>query len=119
MSEHEAIPGSVHQQPKATGSARKRLANPAQLRIDESVRPAAPGPRLGSRGARGPASAGQPADAEVLTPEDVADLLHVDRETVYRMARRHEIPAFKVGTKWRFRRVGLRVWMQELEARAE
>jgi hypothetical protein len=35
------------------------------------------------------------------------------------MARRHEILAFKVGTKWRFRRAGLRVWMQALEARAD
>jgi excisionase family DNA binding protein len=60
--------------------------------------------------------AGEP---EVLTPEDVAELLHIDRETVYRMARRHEIPAFKVGTKWRFRRAGLSEWMQALEAQAD
>ena len=60
-----------------------------------------------------------PEEPEVLTPEDVAELLHIDRETVYRMARRHEIPAFKVGTKWRFRRAGLRVWMQALEAQAD
>ena len=66
------------------------------------------------------APAGVPPDEpEVLTPEDVAELLHIDRETVYRMARRHEIPAFKVGTKWRFRRAGLRVWMQALEAQAD
>jgi excisionase family DNA binding protein len=119
MSEHEAIPGSVHQLPKAPSQARKRRANPAQLRIDESVRSAAPAQRFQGRSARRPTPSGQPADAEVLTPEDVADLLHVDRETVYRMARRHEIPAFKVGTKWRVRRVGLRVWMQELEARED
>ena len=33
-----------------------------------------------------------------LTPEDVAALLQVDRETIYRMARRGELPAFKVST---------------------
>ena len=31
-----------------------------------------------------------------LTPEDVAVLLQIDRETVYRMARRGDLPAFKV-----------------------
>jgi excisionase family DNA binding protein len=117
MSEHEAIPGSVQQLPKAPSPARKSRANPAQLRIDEGVRPAAPAPRFQGRSAQPRQPDRQPADAEVLTPKDVADLLHVDRETVYRMARRHQIPAFKVGTKWRFRRIGLRVWMQELEAR--
>ena len=30
-----------------------------------------------------------------LTPEDVAVLLQIDRETVYRMARRGELPAFE------------------------
>jgi excisionase family DNA binding protein len=37
------------------------------------------------------------------TPEDVAALLRVDRETVYRMARRGELPGFKVSSRWRFR----------------
>jgi excisionase family DNA binding protein len=34
-----------------------------------------------------------------LTPEDVAALLRIDRETVYRMARRGELPAFKVSRR--------------------
>jgi excisionase family DNA binding protein len=117
MSEHQAFPRSVQQLPKAPSPARTRRANPAQLRIDDSVRPDVPAPRVHGRSTQRRQPNRQPADAEVLTPDDVADLLHVDRETVYRMARRHEIPAFKVGTKWRFRRVGLRVWMQELEGR--
>ena len=48
-----------------------------------------------------------------LTPEDVAALLQVDRETIYRMARRGELPAFKVSTRWRFLPSQLQRWMEE------
>ena len=37
-----------------------------------------------------------------MTPEDVAVLLQINRETVYRMARHGELPAFKVSSRWRF-----------------
>jgi excisionase family DNA binding protein len=50
-----------------------------------------------------------------LTPEDVAVLLQVDRETVYRMARRGELPAFKVSSRWRFLPSRLQRWMEEQE----
>ena len=103
--------------PDAPSTARKRLANPAQLRLGDGVRSAPQAKGATSHRGQQRATARVPPDEpEVLTPEDVAELLHIDRETVYRMARRHEIPAFKVGTKWRFRRAGLRVWMQALES---
>ncbi|MEO8690877.1 MAG: helix-turn-helix domain-containing protein [Solirubrobacteraceae bacterium] len=50
-----------------------------------------------------------------LTPEDVALLLRIDRETVYRMARRGELPAFKVSSRWRFLPSRLQRWMEEQE----
>ncbi len=50
-----------------------------------------------------------------MTPEDVALLLRIDRETVYRMARRGELPAFKVSSRWRFLPSRLQRWMQEQE----
>jgi excisionase family DNA binding protein len=50
-----------------------------------------------------------------LTPEDVAVLLRIDRETVYRMARRGELPAFKVSSRWRFLPSRLQRWMEEQE----
>ncbi len=50
-----------------------------------------------------------------MTPEDVAVLLRIDRETVYRMARRGELPAFKVSSRWRFLPSRLQRWMQEQE----
>ena len=53
-----------------------------------------------------------------LTPEDVAVLLQIDRETVYRMARRGELPAFKVSSRWRFLPSRLQRWMEEQERQA-
>jgi excisionase family DNA binding protein len=50
-----------------------------------------------------------------MTPEDVAVLLQIDRETVYRMARRGELPAFKVSNRWRFLPSHLQRWMEEQE----
>jgi excisionase family DNA binding protein len=51
----------------------------------------------------------------LLTPEDVAELLQVDRETIYRMARRGELPAIKVARHWRFRAARIDRWLRDLE----
>lgn len=48
-----------------------------------------------------------------LTPEDVAALLQINRETVYRIARRGELPAFKVSSRWRFLPSRLQRWMEQ------
>jgi excisionase family DNA binding protein len=53
-----------------------------------------------------------------LTPEEVAVLLQIDRETVYRMARRGDRPAFKVSSRWRFLPSRLQRWMEEQERQA-
>ena len=37
-----------------------------------------------------------------LTTQDVQELLHVDKSTVYRMAEDGRLPAVKVGRQWRF-----------------
>ena len=49
---------------------------------------------------------------EVLTIRDVADLLNVGTKTVYTMAQNGELPAFKVGGQWRFRRADIDMWIQ-------
>ena len=50
-----------------------------------------------------------------LTPQDVAVLLQIDRETVYRMARRGDLPAFKVSSRWRFLPSRRQRWKEEQE----
>ena len=37
-----------------------------------------------------------------LTTQDVQELLHVDKSTVYRMAEDGRLPGVKVGRQWRF-----------------
>jgi excisionase family DNA binding protein len=48
---------------------------------------------------------------EVLTVEEVAQLLHLHVMTVYRLAKEGKLPGFKVGGRWRFQREVLEQWM--------
>ena len=41
---------------------------------------------------------------EILTPDEVADLLKVSKKTVLRLVHGGELAATKVGRAWRFRR---------------
>jgi excisionase family DNA binding protein len=38
----------------------------------------------------------------MLRVSEVADYLHVSRSTIFRLLKRNELPAFKVGSDWRF-----------------
>ncbi len=51
-------------------------------------------------------------DQTVLTTEAAAQMLGVHIETIRRLARRKELPSFKVGKDWRFRREALLQWME-------
>ena len=48
---------------------------------------------------------------EALTTRKAAELLGAHVETIRRLARRGEIPCYKMGKDWRFRRDALRRWM--------
>lgn len=48
---------------------------------------------------------------EILTLEEVAAYLKAGRRTVYRLAANGQIPAFKLGGTWRFRRTELDQWI--------
>jgi excisionase family DNA binding protein len=50
---------------------------------------------------------------EILTFREVAKLLKVADKTVYTMAQKGTMPAFKVGGLWRFRRQDLDAWISE------
>ena len=43
-------------------------------------------------------------ESEILTLDEVAAFLKAGKRTVYRLAQKGEIPAFKLGGTWRFRR---------------
>lgn len=54
----------------------------------------------------------QPA---IMTVREVADYLRMHEMTIYRMARQGEIPAYKVGNRWRFNRQRLEEWLSAHE----
>ena len=47
----------------------------------------------------------------LLTVEQVAGYLKVDKFTVYRLVAAKEMPAFKVGNQWRFKRSLIDGWL--------
>jgi len=55
---------------------------------------------------------------EILTLPEVAQLLKVAEKTAYTMAQKGELPAFKVGGQWRFRRTDLDAWIDAKTRRA-
>jgi len=48
---------------------------------------------------------------QAMTVRDVASYLNVDEKTVYRLAKRGELPGFKVAGAWRFKRSDLDAWI--------
>jgi excisionase family DNA binding protein len=49
----------------------------------------------------------------LLTAEQVARYLRVDKFTVYRLIAQKKIPAFKVGNQWRFKQELLDDWLKK------
>ena len=56
-------------------------------------------------------------DDKVLTVTEVAEYLHVHPSTIYRLLRKREIPAFRVGSDWRFNRESIDEWRTSREKR--
>lgn len=49
----------------------------------------------------------------LLTAEQVAQYLKVDKFTIYRLVTQKKIPAFKVGNQWRFKKSMIDAWLHE------
>jgi excisionase family DNA binding protein len=52
---------------------------------------------------------------KVMTLEETADYLRVHPSTVYRLVKRRQLPAFKVGSDWRFNLESIDRWCEEAE----
>ena len=55
---------------------------------------------------------------EFLTMKEVATLLKIGEKTAYTMAQRGELPGFKVGGQWRFKRADIDRWIEKQTADA-
>jgi nitrogen PTS system EIIA component len=49
----------------------------------------------------------------LLTTEQVARYLKVDKFTVYRLVTQRKIPALKVGSQWRYKKKLIDAWLLE------
>jgi len=49
----------------------------------------------------------------LMTIEQVAEYLRVDKFTVYRLVTQKKIPAFKVGSQWRFKQNLIEDWLKK------
>jgi excisionase family DNA binding protein len=50
---------------------------------------------------------------DLLTVKEVAEYLRVNQYTVYRLVSQKKLPAFKVGSQWRFERTLLDRWLKK------
>jgi excisionase family DNA binding protein len=50
---------------------------------------------------------------QLLTLEQVAAYLNVDKFTVYRLLADKDLPAFKVGNQWRFKKKLIENWLKK------
>jgi excisionase family DNA binding protein len=55
---------------------------------------------------------------EILTIDEVAEYLKLKLKTAYALVARGDIPGFKVGGQWRFRKSEIDRWIKEQEKRA-
>jgi excisionase family DNA binding protein len=53
--------------------------------------------------------------ARILTLENVAQYLRVHPSTIYRLLKKKQLPAFKVGRDWRFNLESIDRWRAEAE----
>lgn len=51
--------------------------------------------------------------SDLIRIKEVARILDVTEKTVYRMANDSEIPAFKIGGSWRFKRKEITEWLEK------
>jgi excisionase family DNA binding protein len=56
---------------------------------------------------------------KLLTTDQVARYLNIDKFTVYRLVTQRKIPAFKVGNQWRFKKNMIDAWLLKNSNRKE
>ncbi len=54
--------------------------------------------------------------ANVMTLEEAAEFLKVHPSTIYRLVKKRSLPAFKMGSDWRFNQESIERWIEDGEA---
>lgn len=56
---------------------------------------------------------------EILTIKELSAYLKTSEKTIYRLLSKNEIPAFKVGTSWRFSKPDIEAWIKDNKQNTE
>jgi excisionase family DNA binding protein len=56
---------------------------------------------------------------DILDAEEVAKMLRVSARTVKNLASKHQLPGFKVGGQWRFRREAIEEYIRKQEQQGQ
>lgn len=56
---------------------------------------------------------------EIMDIRQASEYLGISADTLYKYASEKTVPAFKLGNRWRFRRVALEEWMKMEESRGK
>ena len=54
-----------------------------------------------------------PPHPDVMTIAELAAYLRCNKYTIYRLIKREKLPAFRIGSDWRFKRELIEKWMEE------
>lgn len=57
------------------------------------------------------------SQTRVMTVKEVSDYLHVHPSTIYRLIKRRQIPAFRIGSDWRFNVETIDKWRTQKEVK--
>lgn len=55
--------------------------------------------------------------AQVMKVLEVSEYLRVNRTTIYRLLKKGQIPAFKMGSNWRFNSESINRWLSTIESK--
>ena len=50
---------------------------------------------------------------DVMTIAELAAYLRCNKSTIYRLIKREKLPAFRIGSDWRFKRELIEKWMED------
>ena len=53
----------------------------------------------------------------IMTAAEVVEYLRIHLATLYRLVRKRQIPAFKIGTEIRFHRAAIEMWITDQQAK--
>ena len=55
-------------------------------------------------------------EAKVITVDELTEYLRIHRSTLYRLLKRQQLPAFKIGSDWRFNIEAIDEWRMQQRA---